>query len=275
MKKIVTFLLIIAFFTTIVAEKVNDDFKAKFELSGMKLRSALEQKIPGKKLGLLPFLTKDNIKAFLLSDIYAHYLKESNFSLIDRKNMKKVMEEIKLEMMGITEPKNMEKLGSMSGSDYLLTGAMSTLQDKVVVTVKALDVGTGEAIYSDTFNFQSGEFISLKTVEGYFAEKKYPVSAMFRSMLIPGWGQFYNDAPVRGVIYPVLVAAGAATTIYFGVNWKKDLTDYGPGHEAEMQQELDDREKAKNGFAVALSATLTAWLINSLDALIDAKLKKN
>ena len=45
-------------------------------------------------------------------------------------------------------------------------------------------------------------------------EKKSPTGAMIRSLLVPGWGQFYNGKPIKGTI---VAAAEVGSVVAFFV----------------------------------------------------------
>ena len=88
---------------------------------------------------------------------------------------------------------------------------------------------------------------------------KSPRTAVKRA-LIPGWGQFYNDQIVKGII----VIAGQATLIGLAIHYDQKSKDF-PSGSSEKERFVDDRN-------------LTFWLMGGLtllsmvDAYIDAQL---
>jgi curli biogenesis system outer membrane secretion channel CsgG len=189
-----------------VAEETN--YHVVFERSGKKLRDFLEQRIPGRVIGIIPFETEVKEQGIMLSDIYSKYLSGGNFRIVDRKDLGKVIEEIQLQFEGVTEQKNIDDIGSMTGADFILAGNMTRFQASFFINLKIVEVETGETIYVDSTSFRNSEFADVKSIEDMFPESKYPVSAAFRSLVVPGWGQFYNDSPVRGVIIRFLLRQG-------------------------------------------------------------------
>ncbi|HQB11224.1 MAG TPA: CsgG/HfaB family protein [bacterium] len=251
---------------------VKSDYHAVFEKSGKKLLDFLEKRIPGRAIGILPFETENKDQGIMLSDVYAKYLTGGNFKIVDRKELEKVMKEIQLQFEGVTEQKNIHDIGSMTGADFLQAGNMTKFEDSYFINIKIVEVETGETIYADSVSFKNKEFVNVKSLDQMFPERKYPVSAAFRSFVVPGWGQFYNDSPVRGVIYPVLVAAGIGTSIYFGV---QPWGEYSNSEDPDVRsRELKEGKKNKNAFIGVISATAGVWLINILDAYIDAAIQK-
>jgi curli biogenesis system outer membrane secretion channel CsgG len=254
------------------AEPKEKDFKALIQKSGRKMRSELELKIQGKALGLISFDTTDKEKGAMLSDIYAYYLTGANFKLLDRKELDKVLEEIQLSFEMVTEKKNMDKIGKQTGADFLQAGNMTQFEDSYYINVKVVDVSTGESIYADSLSFKNRDFMSVKNINDLIPERKYPVSALFRSALIPGWGQFYNDKPVKGGIFLGLHVALAATTITFAcLHWDDNSNSEDP---KVQQKALDEGNRNKYVFAGAVSALGVNLIISMIDAYVDAKRSK-
>ena len=134
-------------------KKVDEtDYRKMLEVFGLKLRSFLDQEISGKVLGILPFDAKEVDHGVLMSDLYQYYLQNAAFSMVDRKELDKILAEIELEAEQITKMKNLYKLGSMSGADYLATGSLTNFKDKSFVNLKILEVATQKSIYLDSFN---------------------------------------------------------------------------------------------------------------------------
>jgi len=279
MKKIALFVFVLLLFSSVIAEEPaqnstpsepkEKDFKTLIQKSGRKMRSALEQKIPGKALGLVSFDTTDKEKGAMLSDIYAYYLSGANFKLVDRKELDKVLEEIQLSYEMVTDKKNMDKLGKLTGADFLQAGNMTQFEDSYYINVKVVDVSTGESVYADSLSFRNRDFMSVKNINDLIPEKKYPVSALFRSALVPGWGQFYNDKPVKGGIFLGLHVALAATTITFAcLHWDDNSNSEDP---KVQQKALDEGNRNKYVFAGAVSALGVNLIISMIDAYVDAR----
>jgi curli biogenesis system outer membrane secretion channel CsgG len=282
MKKIALFVAAIFLLSSVSAidtakdstpsEPKEKDFKSLIQKSGRKMRAELELKIPGKALGLISFDTMDKEKGAMLSDIYAYYLTGANFKLLDRKELDKVLEEIQLSFEMVTEKKNMDKIGKQTGADFLQAGNMTQFEDSYYINVKVVDVSTGESIYADSLSFKNRDFMSVKNINDLIPERKYPVSALFRSALIPGWGQFYNDKPVKGGIFLGLHVALAATTITFAcLHWDDNSNSEDP---KVQQKALDEGNRNKYVFAGAVSALGVNLIISMIDAYVDAKRSK-
>ncbi len=89
-----------------------------------------------------------------------------------------------------------------------------------------------------------------------------PVSAAFRSLFIPGWGQAYVKRPLKAVIY-----GGIEQTLIFSIYRKHRLYDYydrrGESNIAGSQKE--DRNRLSWYLALSI-------IVSMMDAYVDAHL---
>jgi hypothetical protein len=100
-------------------------------------------------------------------------------------------------------------------------------------------------------------------------EKRSPTGALLRSAVLPGWGQFYNDEPVKGIVMGAAeigllswlisehIQAEDARTAYLETGDPGDLASY----ERHRGRRLD-----------LIWYTSAAWLYGMLDAYVDAYL---
>ena len=243
-------------------------FQIAFEKSGKKMALFLDKKIPGKVIAIMPFVTKSKEKSVLLSDIYAYYLRNTSLKIVDRKELSSVLKEIKLSMAGITNDKNAKKIGELAGADYLLTGNMELLANIYYVNVKVIEVATGETIYSDMLTIQDKAFMTIENFEEYLAERKYPSTALFRSTLIPGWGQLYNDQPVKAGLFGGMAVISLGADIYLYNMYQKYVnnTDEGEAYSEDLQK----AKKYNSYLLISAGITLSVWVANMLDAYISA-----
>ena len=68
------------------------------------------------------------------------------FEVIDRTNLKVLMQEHKLASTGIIDPATARQLGQVAGVDTLITGTIAPLSDSVHVSVKVLDTETAKML---------------------------------------------------------------------------------------------------------------------------------
>lgn len=115
-----------------------------------------------------------------------------------------------------------------------------------------------------------GEGEAVRTPEQVLViEKRSPTGALLRSAVLPGWGQFYNDEPFKGIVLGAAeigllswlvtehIQAEDARTAYLETGDPDDLARY----ERHSGRRLD-----------LIWYTSAAWLYGMLDAYVDAYL---
>jgi TolB-like protein len=70
----------------------------------------------------------------------------SGFKVIDRTNLKTILQEHKLASTGIIDPQTARKLGEITGVQALVTGTVTPFGDDLRISVKVLDAETAEII---------------------------------------------------------------------------------------------------------------------------------
>jgi tetratricopeptide (TPR) repeat protein len=102
-----------------------------------------------------------------------------------------------------------------------------------------------------------------------------PMQALWRSALLPGWGQFYNDQPVKGVLLggaTLGLLAGSAATYVMGSSAREKYNSLGSG---ASQSEFDDAYSTWESMANLNHIFFIGWGLaytyNIIDAIVSAK----
>jgi TolB-like protein len=82
---------------------------------------------------------------------------KSNFSVLDRANLKKILAEHKLTSTGLIDPDNAKKLGQFAGVDALILGTIVARGHKVSVTAKIITTDTAEIVGAAKAEFASDD----------------------------------------------------------------------------------------------------------------------
>jgi penicillin-binding protein activator len=113
------------------------------------------------RIAILTFNRGDNVSVHrdVVADKFTAALVDSRFKLVDRTDIKKVMEEVKFQQTdsGIIDEKTKQKLRQL-GADTVMTGTLHTYTEdrrnnfihysEVYLTAKMLKVETGEVLWS-------------------------------------------------------------------------------------------------------------------------------
>jgi hypothetical protein len=107
----------------------------------------------------------------------------------------------------------------------VLMGAAFAVGESTAVSEATPATGTDAAVEKDPYagdvkkiiepislseDYDQGKLISLELAKRH----RDPTRAMLQSMLVPGWGQFYNNQPAKGILAIVCEALSGTLTVY-------------------------------------------------------------
>lgn len=183
-----------------------------------------------------------SIVAKAVSDIVrTEFVKIDNFKVIERSQIDKILDEMEFQLSDLADESQAVKIGELSSAKKIILGQVSALGDKVVITLRIVDVETGESEYSaqdtapdidavDTVAVKLAREFAQTIVSGNkeFFTALSP-SVYYTQGIIPGLGQFYADRPVNGVASGILVygSAGFAGWAYYNYTQKRAAYDAG------------------------------------------------
>jgi TM2 domain-containing membrane protein YozV len=101
----------------------------------------------------------------------------------------------------------------------------------------------------------------------YNFDEPTPANAMMRSMILPGWGQFYNGQPLKGLLFAgvEIAAVGGAFVMYSKAN--TTYSDYETKRTDDLYTDYSKQIDTTNLF-IYLAAAI--WAGNILDAYLSA-----
>ncbi len=240
---------------------------------------------------ILPFnSTEDTLKdeALMVAEYGVNYfIGTPGITIVDRQNVVNMMEEIQFSETELIDTRSALKLGKMLSASYIITGSISQKQHMHTISSRMIETETSRIIGASYAKFRSeeaGDFYKLALGEQLKAS-----SALFRSMILPGWGQFYTNHPGHGITAATLFFGTAGVTIWSALDYgnKAEIVD---GYEenpplpdpngTEMPAEYeirkagilntatDDMNSAADRTNYLLIGLGSVWAVNVVDALI-------
>lgn len=240
-----------------LANKINDTWHANApENANIRVAvtefTAVGDVAQEKKIGLLV--------SELLTGELARF---ENFTLIERLQMDKVLEEQALSLTGLIDSKTAVEIGTLLDAQALISGSVLEAGAFFIVNARLVDVTKGNIILSETVEIQQDDLIALSNK--LIVTKKYAIDAVYRSFLLPGWGQFYNDTPNRGIFY----ISASALTLGAALTFKMLGDDNYDTYQKNTQESVKYFAKAKDNYEYrdyALYAFIGCWVLNVADA---------
>ncbi len=145
-------------------------------------------------------------------------------------------------------------LNSWSGSLFLRRARL------VFLTLTAVAGYSDSAVSQQVFDSKYNANIFIQQQQDTTRFKKSPRSAMYRSLIIPGWGQKYNGKNIKSALI-FAGGVGIVTGIFVQHDRFKSAAD-----PAEREFFLDDRNKLFWWLGAAI-------IYSSIDAFVDAYLQ--
>lgn len=106
-------------------------------------------------------------------------------------------------------------------------------------------------------------------ITSVFAQTPKRSEAVFRSVAVPGWGQFYNEQPVKGWLFLGAEAACISSWIYFDRKANSYYEDYQLTTDPNLASEVyDDVEQNRLFRDISIGAAGVVFLGSVLDAYL-------
>ncbi len=258
-------------------EKLNAKLKAKKgRLLIESIPASASVELDGKKIGITPL---DKSVNFGLYDIT---IANSKFKTIQEKIIiNKPITDKKYEMF--------YKKGQLLLSDLTPGSVVSIDGRKTEPGVNEFSIPIGihliqiekSGYEGKTYNYISQQDQS-KSFDGVLSRKSN-ISALWRSVIFPGWGQSYQEKSIQSWLYPVLVAGGLIGSYLAVNNYNEAVDDYDIDRKfylrafseedikrtrAAMDKSFDEVESKESTRDILFITTGAIWLWNILDTVI-------
>ncbi len=117
-------------------------------------------------------LTSDNSLSFLATeipnDLAGGFVKGGLVEPVERQELEKVIEELKLSMSGLTDDDYVLQAGKLLGAKYLLFGSLSKIGEQIKISCRLVETETSQIVYTESVR---GMYTSLFEVEDDLREK--------------------------------------------------------------------------------------------------------
>ena len=144
------------------------------------LKSKIFEKVEKKniKIAVINFkeIGEESVKAkageIIASSLSKYFVNDSDFIFVERNRMDKVFEELKLNLSGVIEEKDIKRVGVILGVDWLITGEVSFTENEFIANARVINPETAEVIAAASANIEK-EIILKEASELYNISKNY------------------------------------------------------------------------------------------------------
>lgn len=196
-------------------------------------------------------------------------IKEKRVTVVDRANLKKLNQEMALGQTGLIDETTAAQVGNLLGARLMLTGSVMLVGSEFNIVAKIVAVETSEMVASVATTI--GRTSLVAEASRTQPINKHPITAGFKSAIIPGWGQIENDQVAKGTVLMVLGGAVVAGGLYNELRlWttKQLYSEESLANNAEaLGNDLDMFKQVRLGI---LGGAGAVWAFSAIDAIVAA-----
>jgi len=159
-----------------------------------------------------PAAEKANIGAAVSDVVQDLLMKNKDLIVIENEQVAKLVGEIEKSMTGLVDEQYAKVAGRMVAADLFLLGSVTELGNDFIVSCRLAEVETSRVLVSKQISIPKAYLVPV--AEAARLEPKAPLNAGIYSLIVPGWGQFYNGRNVKGaaLLSGAVVALGTLVT---------------------------------------------------------------
>lgn len=228
-----------------------------------------------KRLALLTFeengssAREQQLGKLVAAELITRLTKDHGMILVERARLAQVLSEFELSHQGVVDEKSAPELGKMLGADAVVLGSVSEAGATYLVHAQVVDAESALTVVAESVGLQAQGLLTLASEAVVLRTRG---GAVYRSILLPGWGQFYNREENKALAFGVVagtLVAGAVTTQLLATRAERDYDRATAGADfASLAQKVDNYHLARNVSLVLLGVT---WAYNVLDAYLNGK----
>lgn len=195
--------------------------------------------------------------------------KDHELNLVERDRIDAALHEGYLNELGLVDEKSAVKLGEMLAAQALVVGSVSTAGTEFWVNARIVSTETGQVFAAAQEKLPASGLISYSSEAVVLRTKS---GAVFRSMVVPGWGQFYNKEETKGWVFLGLTGTLLGSAAGFQLAGMGAHEEYRTTPSLALQEaKLGQEESLYTARNVALGLAAGVWLVNVADAFINGK----
>ena len=191
--------------------------------------------------------------------------------LIERSQVGKVADEYAIQWSGLAEEKVAQDAGALLGADYLVLGEIVAAGPIYRTTARVVRVQDGRVMTTAAVDLPASDLVALSADSVVLKSKS---GALFRSMLIPGWGQSYNLEPTKAWIFGTVEALGAGVALWAHLRYQSKQDEYAQlgvgGNFDDAANAASSAEELRNTILIGLALTHAVNVIDAYLSGVDA-----
>jgi len=236
-------------------------------------------KLPGntryRRLAVLTFaevgaeVQKKKLGLIVTAEVATNLKRDHGLFLVERAKLGEVMGELKLQEMASPDAAQASRIGQLADAQALVLGSVAEAGDRYLVTARIVATQTGETLAAESVSVADASMAAIASGAVVLRSRG---DAAFRSLLVPGLGQFYNRQPAKGWVFlgtEVALIGGAVAAQVLGTQAYDDYLAYGGGGSSPTSEAQAKYDKAASLYRTRnwlIGGAAVVWVINVVDA---------
>jgi TolB-like protein len=255
-----------------------DSVQAQLRRLADALAGGIAQKDPEARyhrFAVLPFqeigaTTKEKELGTVVSaEITTLLARDHGLILVERAQLATVVDELALGQSGLVDESKSAQIGKMVGAHALVMGTVSEVGGHYDVNAKVVSTETALMLYTAKTQLPAADLVALSSEAVVL---RSTTGAIYRSLLLPGWGQFYNRQPIKASVFVGAEVASIAAAAYFhSVGAKKEKRYNNLGGGADFERVINKAEDAYQRRNTLIYIAIGIHALNLIDAVLSAK----
>ena len=181
---------------------------------------------------------------------------------VERARLDTVLAELKRTERGAINPKGAVSVGKLLGASNVVLGSVTPSGAEFLLTARVVDSETGRIVSIADHSFPRTNLVAFsKDV----VEVKSKTGAAIRSMVFPGWGQYYNGDVQKGVSIAVIFVGLATTAATSAALASESVRKYNRNEPSTVKyrQDANERYETTNTMLYSMAGL---WALASIEA---------
>ncbi|HSN91473.1 MAG TPA: FlgO family outer membrane protein [Anaeromyxobacteraceae bacterium] len=206
------------------------------------------------------------------AEVATRLQRDHGLLVVERARLGEVLGELKLRQMLSLDPSQAGEIGRMADAQALVIGSVSDAGDRFLVNARIVATQTGETLAAESVSPPAAGMVALESDAVVLRSRS---GAVFRSLLVPGFGQFYNRQPAKAWAFIGAEAALLGSALGFHLSARSAYDEYlalappvpgSPSEEATRLYDLaESRTRTRDWLLVGAAAV---WAVNVVDAYL-------
>jgi TolB-like protein len=208
----------------------------------------------------------------IASELTTFLHRDHGLLLVERAQLTKVIDELSLGQTGLVDEAKSVEVGKLAGAEALIIGSVSEAGDRYLVNAKVVSTSDARVVHTEQATLPAGDLVALSSDAVVLRSRS---GAVYRSVLLPGWGQFYNRQPEKGAVFVGAEVVAAGLAVMYHVLGQQKLDEYndinGPQSTTVFDGLADEAEENWRMRNICIAAAVGVHLVQIVDALISGK----